>query len=210
METEPTPWKGIHSLEFDEWARTCVEQAAARQAPADELLAEHHLAAGVMLAMEEGANRMVKGVHLPDFWSGVVDFIGNFMHLVHRAKETHCFPLSVSAGTLGSDEADELQSEHKSAMQTTVDLIGAVEAGDWEAACRYVSLYVHVMRPHMAHEERTLVVGLRSLDAAGQAKLRAAFDEVERGAMQGRDRCYYLDLARRLCDLTGVVHPPRE
>jgi hemerythrin-like domain-containing protein len=207
MQPEPTSWKGIHTPEFRRWVRTCAPSSGEPLSPADELLAEHHLAAAVILAMEEGANRLLHGESSPGFWSGVVEFIGDFMHLVHRAKEARCFRAAVESGILAEDESTTIELEHEDAKQTTLELIDAVERGDWEATYRHVAFYAHVMRPHMKHEEQSLIPALRSVDSSIQAGLRAAFDDVEATATNGRNRLYYLDLARRLCTGVGVEHP---
>lgn len=175
--------------------------------PADELLAEHHLATGVILAMAEGADRLVEGKTLPAFWGGVVEFIGNFVHLVHREKETCCFATGIDGGWLERRVSASLQREHEVAKRTTLELIEAVRRGDPGATCQHVSHYAYLMLPHMEHEERTLIEGMRSIEPRAQASLRAAFKEVERAAMRGRNRKYYLDLAQRICSNAGVEHP---
>ncbi len=207
MQPESAHWKGIHSRQFRDWVRTCASVPHSRQSPADELLAEHHLAAGVILAMEEGADRLLHGSPIRGFWRRTVEFIGNFMHLVHRTKETHCFSAVVGAGVLPLAESVTLQQEHDDAKQTTLELIDTVEAGDWKGAYRHVAYYAHVMRPHMEHEEQTLIRAVNSVDPRTQAALSAAFQQVEATVMRGRSRKYYLDLARQMCSETGVEHP---
>lgn len=207
MQPESTLWRGVHSREFRTWVRTCATGPRDLLSPAEELLAEHHLAGGVILAMEEGANQLAEGSHMPGFWNNVVEFIGNFIHLVHRSKETHCFAAAVDAGTLAQKDSATLEREHEGAKQTTLALIAAIERGDWEGTYDHVAYYSHVMRPHMAHEERTLIPGLRNIPREVQTSLRTAFNDVEASKMRPRNRKYYLDLVRRTCGQIGVEHP---
>ncbi len=179
-----------------------------QQSPFGELLAEHHVMSIVLAAMEAEAQRMLRGGSLRrEFWSDVVDFNGNFVHLCHRVKEEeHLIPALVKHGLLDDEQDNAVRHEHQSARKLTMDIIDGVGEGDWERVLRVVSIYVHILRPHMRREETGLfAAAVQGLPAAVDQQLRVAFDAVDASALAGRGRSHYVDIARRLAQATGVV-----
>ena len=178
-----------------------------QQPPVEQLIAEHHLMSSVLLAMEAEAEGMLTGRPLrPDFWRDLVDFNGNFVHLCHRVKEEqHLIPALVAAGLLDPSLATALGHEHESGKSLTLDLCDSVGNGDWESVLRLVSIYAHLLRPHMRREESGAFAGASTLPAAAQSELSKAFEGVERTALQGRGRAHYAEVARRLAKACGLT-----
>tara|TARA_R110002096_G_scaffold190499_2_gene371616 strand:+ start:176 stop:793 length:618 start_codon:yes stop_codon:yes gene_type:complete len=177
-----------------------------RQDPIDDLIGEHHLMTTVLAAMESETQGLLAGRPLRnEFWAGVVDFNGNFVHLCHRVKEEiHLIPLLLDNGLLQPKERDAIHREHESARDMTLDLCRGVEQGDWERVMRIVSIYIHLLRPHMSHEEAGLFVTATSqLPAAAKTELRAAFAAVDQAALAERGRQHYAAIASELAKLCG-------
>ena len=69
---------------------------------------------------------------------------------------------------------------------------------------RIVSIYIHMLRPHMTHEETGLfATATRQLPAAAMTKLRASFAAVEHAALAERGRQPYAAIAQQMakaCD----------
>jgi len=192
------------------WIRCEAAGSQDRQGPAEELLAEHMLMSAVLGAMKEESGSLAAGRPLRvEFWSGVVDFIGNFVHLCHRAKEEeHFFPLLLKRGLVSLDGCEALRHEHTLAKDLTLNLCSAIEEGDWERVLRLASAYGGFMAPHMKREELELapLTGGR-LPPDEDSTLRQGFCEVEARALVEGGRRHYLELSRRLCRDAKVAHP---
>ncbi|MCB9653310.1 MAG: hemerythrin domain-containing protein [Deltaproteobacteria bacterium] len=175
------------------------------QSPEAELRSEHTLMRAVLVSVETEAQKLARGASLrTDFWADVIDFIGNFVHLCHRAKEERC-----CFDTL-RDEAsravlDALAKEHKKAEALTLELCGAIESGDWEQTLRLVHVYLHAMRGHMDREESDvfpLLVARFKAVPASEKTLREAFAEVEEGVLSAGRRNHYVEISRRLAAMS--------
>ncbi len=192
---------------FDVWLAE-ADADARRQRPAIELLAEHHVMSTVLGAMEAEAQGMLGGrpLRLP-FWSDVVDFNGNFVHLCHRVKEeVHLIPMLTTHGLLAAEQETAVRREHETAKSLTLDLCDGVECGDWERVLRVVSIYTHILRPHMRHEEAgPFAAAVDRLPLEAERELRRAFDAVDVAALGDRGRRHYVALARRLAEACGLA-----
>ncbi len=182
-------------------------QGSRKQPPVEQLLAEHHLMSSVLLAMEAEADGMLTGRSLRiDFWRDLVDFNGNFVHLCHRVKEEqHLIPALLGAGLLDPSQATALGHEHESGKSLTLDLCQSVGDGDWESVLRLVSIYAHLLRPHMRREESGAFAIASTLPTAVQHNLQVAFEAVDRSALEGRGREHYAQVARRLAKACGLT-----
>lgn len=142
------------------WARASAPNRASNieQSATDELLAEHQLTESALSAMEAEAYRLAhQQAYRPEFWSGMVDFVGNFIHLCHRKKEEAClFPMLAEYGM--KDQVDVWVQDHGHAETMTFDLLEALGEADWEKVLRLVSMYVPSVRAHMATEEKLVFV----------------------------------------------------
>lgn len=176
--------------------------------PIDELLAEHHVMEAVLAAMEAEVEGMLAGRPLrPEFWSDVVDFNGNFVHLCHRAKEEeHLVTSLVAHGRLDARREQAIRQEHGSGKDLTLALIEGAAEADWEKVLRLVSIYVHIMRPHMRREESGIFAAAAELPAEAQVQLRSEFALVDRKALGLGGRRRFVDIARRLATMAGVAH----
>ncbi|MBK8013548.1 MAG: hemerythrin domain-containing protein [Deltaproteobacteria bacterium] len=176
-----------------------------RQSPEAELRSEHTLMRAVLASVETEAQRLARGASLrTEFWADVIDFIGNFVHLCHRAKEERCCFDTVR------DEAsravlDALAKEHKKAEALTFELCGAIESGDWEQTLRLAHVYLHAMRGHMDREESDVfpLLAARFLEApASEEALRESFADVEEAVLPAGRRAHYVEISRRLAVMT--------
>ena len=176
--------------------------------PTDELLAEHHVMEAVLAAMEAEAEGMLAGRPLrPEFWRDVVDFNGNFVHLCHRAKEEeHLVTSLVAHGRLDGKREQAIRQEHGSGKDLTLALIEGAAEADWEKVLRLVSIYVHIMRPHMRREESGIFAAAAELPAGALAQLRREFAAVDQKALGSGGRRRFVDVARRLATMAGVGH----
>lgn len=177
------------------------------QSPAAELLAEHHVMGAVLTAMEAESERMLSGGSLrPEFWTDVVDFNGNFVHLCHRVKEEeHFIPALLRLGILDAPQDEAIRHEHHSAKRLTLAICDGVAEGDWEKVLRIVSLYLHVLRPHMHREEAGMLLAAAQMPSSTSQELRTAFDLVDQKALAHRGRRHYVEVARRLSAACGIV-----
>ena len=208
------PAKGprrTHLTEFATWRHAAASAPGKRptQPPAEELLGEHHLMELVVNAMEAEAARLNQGGELRvEVWSDVVDFIGNFVHLCHRAKEEEVFyPAVVRGGLIETERSDALEHEHQDAKELTYGICEGVEAGDWEQVARLASMYAYFMRHHMRSEELELMQPfMRELPTTTHEAVAESFRAVDAKALAVHDRDHYLAVARRLCEATGVPH----
>lgn len=190
--------------QFSDW----VKQVAAprSQHPVDEILAEHHLMRVVLQAMTQEAARLGKEFRI-EFWSGAVDFVGNFGLLYHwRKKANHLYP---TIEQLGAAKAiAELEDQQARDIDLTLELTDAAQDGDYEKLTRLVALLAMVKREKMEIEEREILRPVRDkLSGAQLDELRAAFDQVEKKALPERGRREYLDIARKLSQLSGLADP---
>lgn len=191
----------------DEW-RQHFRAGAPPLPPAAQLLAEHHVMRAVLAAMEATARALRAGEPLDlDFWGDVVDFIGNFVHRCHCAKEERLFyPRVVAAGLLPQRRVEALTSEHANAGRLTADLCELASAGDWEGVVRLVAIYLHLMLPHMRHEEDDLgQAPLLAMEAGLAAELAAVFRAEEERALGAGGVGGVLELAQRLCQRAGLA-----
>jgi hemerythrin-like domain-containing protein len=191
---------------FEQWI--AGPAAAGALLPAEELLAEHHVMAIVLAAMEAESQHLLAGRSLrPDFWSAVIDFNGNFVHMCHRVKEErHLIPALVEHRLLDAKLEHSVHQEHASGKELTLELCSGVEEADWEKVLRLVSIYAHVMRPHMRREEDSYFARAASLPPEVQDRLRRAFAEVDDTALGQDGRRRFVAVARRLATLAGVPH----
>lgn len=192
---------------FDLW----LAQGAAlpgSQSPGHELLAEHHVMEAVLAAMEVEAETMLTGGSLrPEFWADVVDFNGNFVHMCHRVKEEeHLIPVLFRTGLLEARQEQAIREEHRSGKELTLALCEGVGEADWEKVMRLVSIYVHILRPHMRREETGIFALAATLPEAAQQDLRRAFAAVDGQALGERGRRHFVTVARRLANQNGVGH----
>ena len=181
--------------------------AGRRLSPTEDLLAEHYLMNAVLLAMDAEARRLKGGEPIrAAFWSAVTDFNGNFVHLGHRVKEElHYIPALTERELIRSDSIDVLHDEHERAKRLTLNIASSVQQGDWEAALRFVVLYVHFLPHHMRQEEHNLFrIGAEELSSEVNGQLRAVFDEIDERTVAGGNRAHYVELVRQLCESTGV------
>ncbi len=191
------------------WLKSALEDEGPprHQHPADELLAEHHLMGAVLAAMREEARGLVRNAPLrPQLWGLVVDFIGNFTHRIHRVKEEQLlFPALWDGGLVHENGFGRLERQHGLLHRLTLELCDGVSAGDWKSTARVVYRYVDLMGPHLAAEEESLVAdATRQLEPERVMEIRRAFDALEAERMPPKGRRHYLDVARRLCEETGV------
>jgi len=196
-----------NKVAFDAWLAE-ADVTERRQPPVDELLAEHHVMTAVLAAMEAEAGRMLAGEPLRHaFWSDVVDFNGNFVHLCHRVKEeAHFIPILVEHGLLDAKQRQAVLHEHVSARDLTLGMCDGVGEGDWEKVLRLVSIYVHLLRPHMRREEAGMFAMARTaLPANTVQDLRRSFDGVDRQALARGGRRHFAAIAVRLTAACGIV-----
>jgi len=193
-------------LAFDAWLSE-AQSIVRHQSPVEELLAEHHVMASVLLAMEAEAKSLMSGRSLrPDFWADLIEFNGNFVHLCHRLKEeVHFIPAMVEHRLLDQSQVSAFHHDHGVAKDLTLSIRDGVEEGDWEKVLKLVLLYLHLLRPHMKREEQTLLcVAGTKLPSQVAEKLREAFTAVDKQALAERGRVHYVDLARRLSQACGI------
>lgn len=193
-----------HEVEFMQWVKAARDPSGARtQHPVDELLAEHYIMDSVLAAMEREARRLVVHRQLrPDYWEDVVDYVGNYVHQIHRRKEEQgLFPKLVNRTV----DVMQIAKEHVQARNLTVDLLEGVSQGDWERVLRAAHVYLQVAKEHLPREESQAFEPARTLlDAAQTAEVRAKFNELEAFGLGDRTRLYYLELAQRLCQRAGL------
>jgi len=172
------------------------------QRPDEELWAEHFLIRSVVEAMREEAMVLREGSPLrPAFWEGVVDFIGNFVHRVHRAKEEDVFfPVLVEQGLIDSEREAHLHDEHSHLKDLTLELCDGVSEGDWEKAMRVVARYLDLMTAHLDAEERHMRnPAVRALPAEEWKDVQRSFGAIEGRVLGESGRREYLELTRSLC-----------
>jgi len=175
--------------------------------PEQELRAEHLLMRSVVAAMRaEGEALLDRNPLRPHFWNGVVDFIGNFVHFAHRAKEEATFfPMLIRCGLIDSHGEAHLHREHGELKELTLELCDGVGAGDWEKALRVVARYVDLVSAHLDAEERHLnSPAVLELPTHEIQDARRAFDEIEATALTDTARSHYLDLTKSLCRDVGI------
>lgn len=192
------------------WARASAPNRASNieQSATDELLAEHQLTESALSAMEAEAYRLAhQQAYRPEFWSGMVDFVGNFIHLCHRKKEEAClFPMLAEYGM--KDQVDVWVQDHGHAETMTFDLLEALGEADWEKVLRLVSMYVPSVRAHMATEEKLVFVPpVPVLSPEALARLRVMCDEFEAKILPKNGRKHYFDLVCGLCKDAGLPDP---
>lgn len=201
-----------HEQEFLSWVKAARQPKLPRaQTPINELRAEHHLMDKVLAAMEREARKLaVHGELRVDCWQDVVDFIGNYVHQCHRRKEEQgLFPVALQKVTATTMQPiTVIAKEHEQAKQLTLDVCYGVGEGDWERVVRASHVYLRVAKEHIEREEEKVFTPLeRVLFNDINKKIRAKFDAIEKEALGERDRAYYLEVARRLCERTGLPDP---
>jgi hypothetical protein len=191
--------------EFLEWARAVAEPRS--QHPIDEILAEHHLMRVVLQAIQKETLRLSRQRELRlEFWSGAVDFVGNFGLLYHWRKKANHLPELDALGF--GDAVKRLEDRQTHDIDLTLEFTDSVQDGDIEKLTRLVALLVMVKREKMDLEERELLLPARSVMPPERTEaLRAAFDQVEKKALPERGRKEYLELAKRLCVIAGASDP---
>lgn len=197
--------------EFLSWLES-VEggSSAGPQHAFDVLLAEHHLMEGVFRSMEIEVQSLLDGKSIrSQYWGDVVDFIGNFVHMVHRPKEEELiFPSVARWAPAAREDISECTKEHEHAEELTLGLCDAVEEGDWERVLKVVVLYVDVLRAHLRREEDHLLRPLRQmLSEKDSARLAVASEDVELQGMGDRGRQHCLSVVRRICKATELDWP---
>lgn len=191
------------------WARN--PEASSRQHPVDELLAEHHIMDAALAAMERETRRL--SVHhdlRPEAWRDVVDFIGNYVYQVHRRKEENglfeAYRTLLQGQGVGHGTVDLVAADHGQATNMTVALVNGVGEGDWEKVLRASHMYLRVARDHLIREEQEIFEQARAaFDDDAVAALKIRFGELECFGLGERNRIYYLDLVRRMCERAGYT-----
>lgn len=200
----PTPVR--FEAEFQRWVAIARNEAKAPQHPVDELLAEHHLIGIALDAMHAEAHRLGRRSLLRnDVWADLLDFVGNFVHLVHRRKESQCLqPRLASAGAEGA-RFEVVSDEHDRIGRLTLALVDGITEGDWEKVLRIAHQYVAIARPHLRGEEAgLLIVARRMCEEPALGEVQAEFARLEAFGLGERDRAYYLALVERIAHRTGL------
>lgn len=191
-----------YQSELEDWTlgdSSGATSTGRRQHPIDELLAEHDLTRGVLASIQSEAVRLAKGKEMcPGFWADAVDFMGNFGLLCHwRKKANHLYP--ALANTPVARALQGLDLEQTRDINLTLDLVDAVQDGDWEGVLRLAALYIGSKRRHLEREELTVLLPARDLLSDGAIhKLQREFAEVESAALGAAGRRTYLELAQKL------------
>lgn len=207
--TEPLPESpgSIAERAYAIWLAEADDPGARQQPVQIELIAEHYLMGGVLLAMDKELRRIDQGHSLRTaFWARTVEFNGDFVHACHRVKEEELLiPALIANGIKSTQYVDSVHREHERAKRLTLGIRDGVEEGDWEKVMRLVAMYVSFLRPHMQHEELELFgEPSEKLPPAIQAELRAGFTEAETKAMKGNGRRHFVDLAGELIRLVEL------
>lgn len=194
--------------EFVQWVQQARGNSESRQHPIDELLAEHHLMDIALAAMEAETHRLGRRKLLRnDVWTDVVDFVGNYIHLVHRRKESQCL-MRAFAEAVGDDHhpvVQKTEEQHGRAARLTFDLVDGLNEGDWEKVLRTAQLYISFARPHLRYEESELFELARARLAPQQiAAAQEEFKRLEAFGLGERERLYYLEVAQRLAKRAGL------
>jgi len=193
--------------EVARWIKGAQGSAAASRDPLDELLAEHHLMELALSAMAAETRRLANREPLrTNVWADLVDFMGNFVHVVHRRKEVVCLEaLQAISGVGELPSLRQVSAEHARLAHITISIVECVDEGDWEGVLRAAHQYLALVRPHLRGEEEGLFALVRRhLRDADLESLQASFAEVERRGLGGRDRRYYLDIVQRLVTGAGL------
>ncbi len=177
--------------------------------PTDELLADHVLMHSALEAIGLEAQALREGrAPRAEFWSRAIDFVGDYVHRVHRAKEEALFRALLGWGVVAPGASRPLLEDHARARQLTLDLCRAVREGDWERVSQVFSIYLQFIEPHMRREESQWLEPLdRRLDPEHQATLRTAFRAIDQRELPGGVRTCYAELVRRLARDAGVADP---
>jgi hemerythrin-like domain-containing protein len=194
---------------FEAWLKAARGEAAP-QRPEEELLAEHHLMLAVLEAMEAEARRLLDGgVLRPEFWRGVVEFIGNFSHRVHRVKEERFFfPALEAWGLATPGVCRRIEDDHEKLKELTWLLCEGVNEGDWEKTFRVVAMYLARMRDHIDAEERQLLSpALAEVDAERVRPVSEGFAALEAEALGAAGRLGYLEITHSVCTDVGIAPP---
>jgi len=194
---------------FETWLAN-ANGAGLPQRPEEELLAEHHIMLAVLAAMEAEGKELLHGTPLrPEFWKGVVEFIGNFSHRIHRVKEERFFFPALEAWGLVEPEAcQRLEEDHRALRDLTALLCDGVNEGDWEKAFRVVAMYLGRMRVHLDVEEIALLsADLSEVGDEHVAPMMESFAALEREEFTGASRLYYVEIADSLCRNVGLTPP---
>ncbi len=194
--------------EFLQWVQEARGNTEQRQHPVDELLAEHHLMDIALAAMEAETHRLGRRKLLRnDVWTDVIDFVGNYIHLVHRRKESQCL-MTAFTKAVGHDRhpvVAKTEEQHGQAARLTFDLVDGLNEGDWEKVLRTAQLYIAFARPHLRYEETELFEIARAKLAPEQvAAAQQEFRRLEAFGLGERDRMYYLRVAQRLAKRAGL------
>ena len=209
MERSPSIAPNPYRAEFLEWAKASTADGPRQQHPVDELLGEHHLMRTVIAMMHGEAKRLANHQPFrPELWVTAVEFIGNFGLLYHyRKKANHLFPTATELGL--SEAIKELDKDQSIDIDLTLDIVDAVQECDWEKVLRLAVMLVSAKRQKMEQEEKTVLLPVKPLLTPElTASLRAAFDDVEKKALQGKGgRGDYLDIARTMAKVLGLPDP---
>lgn len=194
--------------EFEHWVRRARGEHVDPQHPVDELLAEHHMLDAALAAMEVESHRLSRRQVLrTEAWADIVDFVGNFIHLVHRRKESQALFGAFAEASNGDHDKilEQTEREHQRAARLTMELMDGVNEGDWEKVLRTAQLYLAFARAHLRHEEEFIFDVVRgALGPTQTTQVRADFDRLEAFGLGERDRLYYLQLVQRLCHSAGL------
>lgn len=194
--------------EYQAWAQAARADGDGGQSAIDQVLADHFMMDIVLSVITREAHALAERRPLrTELWDDVVDFVGNYVHQIHRRKEEQAlFPALAAAGLVHlGDEVTTTIREHQHARALTVELLTSAGDGDWESVIRVVSAYVAMLEPHMAREERHFLVPLRArMDAQLGEVLRAQFRAIEAVSLEGRGRMHYLRVVQRLAAAAGL------
>jgi len=158
---------------------------------------EHELIAQVLAAVEPLSARLRRGdqVVLPTI-SGALDFFAAFVGRSHDAKEEQgLFPV---LSRCGADAAllAALGAEHEEGRRLLAMLRPAAAHGLDAEAIDLLAAYASLLGRHVANENTTLFpLADRILSTAAEARVRRAFDRVEKRALGPGGRDVLLALA---------------
>jgi hemerythrin-like domain-containing protein len=156
----------------------------------DVLMQEHRLIERVLDALEIAAGHLERSHSVPPtFFLEAADFIAGFADGCHHRKEEGVlFGAMIESGVpSGGGVIDMMLEEHEQGRALTRALRDAarrLQGGDVQARAQVVSSvrsYVALLRDHIAKEdEMVFPMADEMLSPAGQERLLAGFDRVER------------------------------
>jgi hypothetical protein len=108
--------------EYQVWAQAAQGDGDGGQSAIDQVLADHFMMDVVLSVITREAHALAERRPLrTELWDDVVDFVGNYIHQVHRRKEEQAlFPALAAAGLVHlSDEVTTTIREHRPRRRST-------------------------------------------------------------------------------------------